>query len=101
PATCEALVRGGRHPDEPAALIQWATTSQQRSVSGTLSDLPAIAAHAGVGAPATLVVGRVVEVAQEAGGLARRPSLEWAVPRPAGGAAPWPKPRSTSARTDR
>jgi uroporphyrin-III C-methyltransferase len=100
-ATCEALVRRGRHPDEPAALIQWATTSQQRSVAGTLSGLPALAADAGIGAPATLVVGRVVDVARDAGGLAGRPSLEWAVPRPAGGAAPWPKPRSTSAQTDR
>jgi uroporphyrin-III C-methyltransferase len=99
-AACEAFIRGGRHPDEPAAMIEWATTSRQRSVAGTLAGLPAIAARAGLGAPATLVVGGVVEVARATGGLTGRnhPPLEWAVPRHAGG-APWL--RSTSGRTDR
>jgi uroporphyrin-III C-methyltransferase len=100
-AACEAFVRGGRSPDEPAALIEWATTSRQRTVAGTLSDLPGLAASAGLGAPATLVVGDVVEVARATGGLTGTPPLEWAVPQDAGGTTPWPKPRSTSGRTDR
>jgi uroporphyrin-III C-methyltransferase len=100
---CAAFVRGGRDPGEPAALVQWGTTSRQRSVTGTLADLPDRAAAAGLGAPATLVVGRVVGVAARAPGRAERPAgapLEWALPRRAGG-DPWATPRSTSGRTDR
>jgi uroporphyrin-III C-methyltransferase len=100
-AVCEAFVRGGRPPDEPAALIEWATTSRQRSVTGTLTELPDLASRAGLGAPATLVVGEVVAVARASGGLAGTPPLEWAVPRHTGGTTPWPKPRSTSGRTGR
>jgi len=65
---CRALVAAGRSPDEPAALVEWATTPRQRSVTATLADLPGLAAAAGIGAPSTLVVGSVV-------GLA--PALEW------------------------
>jgi uroporphyrin-III C-methyltransferase len=97
-AVCEAFVRGGRPPDDPAALIEWATTSQQRTVAGTLSDLPGQAARARLGAPATLVVGGVVELARATGRLGGTPPLEWAVPPHAEG-APWL--RSTSGRTDR
>jgi uroporphyrin-III C-methyltransferase len=110
-AVCEAFVRGGRDPGEPAALIEWATTSRQRSLVGTLSDLPLRAADEGFGPPATLVVGRVVDVAGAAGAGASPaegsgdseapgPPLEWALPRHAGG-GPWAKRRSTSGRTDR
>jgi siroheme synthase len=60
---CQALVRAGRDPDDPAAAIQWATTSEQRTVGGTLTTLPALAREAGMGAPATLVIGPVVDLA--------------------------------------
>ena len=51
--------------DEPAAIVQWATTPDQRHVVGTLADLPALALAASIGPPATLVVGEVVAVAEE------------------------------------
>jgi uroporphyrin-III C-methyltransferase len=60
---CERLVEAGRDPSEPAALVQWATTSRQRSAVSTLEDLPRAASEAGLGAPATLVVGPVVSLA--------------------------------------
>jgi len=62
--TCATLVAAGRPADTPAAIVQWATTDDQRSVSGTLSSLPAYARGASVGPPATLVVGDVVRVAE-------------------------------------
>src|SRR6266536_1832705 len=62
-AVCRALVRAGRPPDEPAVVVQWAATARQRSVRATLDDLPALAAAAGIGPPATLVVGRVAALA--------------------------------------
>ena len=58
-------VGGGRaeRADEPAAIVQWAWTSDQRTVAGTLADLPALASASSVGPPATLVVGGVADLA--------------------------------------
>jgi uroporphyrin-III C-methyltransferase len=61
---CQGLVRGGRPRGEPAAVVQWATTSRQRSVVATLGELPALAEEWGVGPPATLVAGPVVALAE-------------------------------------
>jgi len=58
--TCAELIRAGRPADEPAAIIQWAATPEQRTIVGTLNDLPTLAAVARIGPPATLVVGSVV-----------------------------------------
>ncbi len=65
--TCLTLIDAGRREDEPAAIIQWATTPEQRSVVGTLADLPALARAAAIGPPATLVVGGVASLASELG----------------------------------
>jgi uroporphyrin-III C-methyltransferase len=62
--TCRALVRAGRPPREPAAVVEWASTSRQRSVVAALEELPTAAAAARIGPPATLVVGQVVRLAQ-------------------------------------
>jgi uroporphyrinogen III methyltransferase/synthase len=59
---CRSLVKAGRSGSEPAAIVQWATTTRQRTVTGTLTDLAEAARRAGVRAPATLVVGRVVHL---------------------------------------
>lgn len=63
PETCARLVAAGRDPETPAAIVQWAWTDDQRSVAGTLADLPTLAAVAAIGPPATLVVGEVVALA--------------------------------------
>ena len=63
--TCRSLIDAGRPEDEPAAIVQWATTPDQRHVVGTLADLPALALAASIGPPATLVVGNVVALAGE------------------------------------
>ena len=63
--TCRALADAGRSPDEPAAIVQWATTPDQRQVVGTLGELPALASAASIGPPATLVVGAVAALADE------------------------------------
>lgn len=59
---CRSLIEAGRPATEAAAVVQWATTPGQRAVTATLKDLPELAVRAGVRAPATLVVGRVVEL---------------------------------------
>jgi uroporphyrin-III C-methyltransferase len=69
-ATCRALITAGRPSDEPAAIIQWATTPEERRVIATLEELPVLAAAAGIGPPATLVVGAVASIPAETAALA-------------------------------
>jgi uroporphyrin-III C-methyltransferase len=57
--TCAQLIAAGRPSDDPAAVVQWAWTPEQRSVVGTLADLAILAEAARIGPPATLVVGEV------------------------------------------
>ncbi len=72
-AICRVLLRHGRPASTPAAMIQSGTLTRQRTVAGTLGDLPTLVAEAGLGAPAMVVVGEVV---------ARRPALSWFEGRP-------------------
>jgi len=65
---CRSLVREGKPPSTPAAMVQSGTLARQRTAVGTLADLPDRVAAAGIGPPALLVVGDVV---------ARRPELAW------------------------
>ncbi len=65
--TCADLIAAGRPSDEPAAIVQWAWTPEQRSVVGTLTDLPLLAEAASIGPPATLVVGEVAAFGIEPG----------------------------------
>jgi uroporphyrin-III C-methyltransferase len=60
--TCSTLIDAGRPPSTPAAVVQWAWTDDQRTIVGTLADLPTFATAANVGPPATLIVGDVVAV---------------------------------------
>jgi uroporphyrin-III C-methyltransferase len=75
--TCGDLVDAGRPPEDPAAIVQWAGTAEQRVVVGTLTSLPGLAAAASIGPPATLVVGPVVALA---GCLAGGPQTQSAEP---------------------
>jgi uroporphyrin-III C-methyltransferase len=63
--TCRALTDSGRRHDEPAAIVQWATTTDQRQVVATLEELPALALAASIGPPATLVVGDVAALSHD------------------------------------
>jgi uroporphyrin-III C-methyltransferase len=72
--TCRELVEAGREPTTPAAVVQWATTPDQKAVVGTLDELPSLAKIAGIGPPATLVVGEVAALASELG--LRRPAAD-------------------------
>jgi uroporphyrinogen III methyltransferase/synthase len=69
----EALVRHGKPADTPAAVVQWATTGQQQTVSTPLAEIAAAVRAAGLTAPAVVVVGPVA-------GLRTR--LAWAEGRP-------------------
>lgn len=59
---CQRLIDAGCPPDRPAALIEQGTTCQQRTLVGTLADLPTQASGAAIGSPALIVVGEVVNL---------------------------------------
>ena len=47
---CARLIAAGRPADQPAAAVQWGTTTRQRQVVATLGTIAAAAEDAGVGA---------------------------------------------------
>jgi len=73
PDIAEQLVRHGRPPETPAAVIEWGTLPRQRTVSGTLGDIARRAAEAGLQPPAVTVVGEVARL---------RETLRWFDNRP-------------------
>jgi uroporphyrin-III C-methyltransferase len=63
--TCAELIAAGLPTSHPAAIVQWATTPDERSVICTLVELPERAANAKIGPPATLVVGEVARIPRD------------------------------------
>ena len=57
---CKRLVDAGRPASEPAAVVEWGTTSLQRTVVGTLETIADIVDREGIRPPATTIVGPVV-----------------------------------------
>lgn len=62
------LLENGMPADEPAAVVQWAATGKQRTVTGTLQTIVGKVEKAGLAAPALIVFGEVVR---------RRSELNW------------------------
>ncbi|MGH2820158.1 MAG: uroporphyrinogen-III C-methyltransferase [Actinomycetota bacterium] len=56
------LIEAGRPSDQPAAVIEWGTTSRQRTIVSTLESIAEEAARAGIAPPATAIVGDVVRL---------------------------------------
>lgn len=65
PAICAGMIRHGRAPDTPAALVQQGTTALQRVFTGTLADLPDLVARHEVHAPTLVIVGEVVQLREK------------------------------------
>ncbi|KZX53412.1 sirohydrochlorin ferrochelatase [Halioglobus sp. HI00S01] len=60
PVICEQLVAHGRRADTPIALIERATTKEQRVLTGTLSTIVEIVEREKPRAPTLIIVGSVV-----------------------------------------
>jgi uroporphyrinogen III methyltransferase/synthase len=67
------LLESGAAPDLPVALVRWATTPRQESISGTLADIAEKVAAAGFKAPAIAVFGKVVDLRAELAWFEERP----------------------------
>lgn len=65
-AIAAALVRHGRAPDTPVAVVQEGTTAGERRVDATLATVGETAAEEGVRPPAVIVIGDVVALGARA-----------------------------------
>lgn len=70
---CEQLVRHGRDPETPVAVIRWGTRAEQKTLVGQLSDIAQKVRESGLLPPAVIVVGEVVRL---------RETLQWVEKRP-------------------
>ena len=59
------LIKGGKSPKTPAAIIERGTTPYQRTIVGTLGDIENLAITNRVKPPAITIIGDVVNLREE------------------------------------
>jgi uroporphyrinogen III methyltransferase / synthase len=69
----ESLIKHGKAPSTPAALVRWGTTVQQISIVSTLAEIPLEAERTGLKPPAVLIVGSVVTLRDRLGWFENKP----------------------------
>jgi uroporphyrin-III C-methyltransferase len=75
PTLCEKLREHGLPDDWPAAIIQKGTSPEQRTITGTLRTLPALADAAALKPPTLIIVGEVVRLHDKLAWFAEAPFL--------------------------
>lgn len=73
PTIVENLIKYGRAPETPVAVVRWASTPEQSSVVGTLATITEVVTEAGIKPPALIIVGEVVSL---------RDTIDWFEQRP-------------------
>jgi len=73
PIIVQNLLKYGRDPKTPVAVVRWASTPEQRTVVGTLDTIKDIVADAGIKPPSLIIVGEVVTL---------RKTIDWYEKRP-------------------
>jgi uroporphyrinogen III methyltransferase / synthase len=83
-AITRAIIDGGRSPNTPAAVVQWAAHPAQRVVTAPLDQIAEAARKAGLSNPALIVIGDVVSLREELRWYDRQPLFgrRLLVPRP-------------------
>jgi len=61
----ENLIKFGKDPGTPIAVIQWGTTPRQKTWTGTLKTIVEIAEREGIRPPALTIVGEVVSLKEQ------------------------------------
>ena len=59
---CEQLIKHGQQADTPVAIIEQATTPEQRVITGTLATIQEVAASTDISPPSLIIVGSVVSL---------------------------------------
>lgn len=73
PVIVDNLLKYGRDPQTPVAVVRWASTPEQRTVVGTLETITEVVAEAGIRPPSLIIVGEVVRL---------RETIDWFEKRP-------------------
>ncbi|MFW2368919.1 MAG: uroporphyrinogen-III C-methyltransferase [Desulforhopalus sp.] len=73
PIIVATLIKHGRDPKTPVAVVRWASTPEQRSVVGTLETIAEVVQGAGIKPPSLIIVGEVVNL---------RDTIDWYEKRP-------------------
>ena len=68
PLIVEKLMKFGKSPETPIAVIQWGTTAKQKTWKGTLSTILEKASKEKISPPALTIIGEVVNL---------KPDIEW------------------------
>jgi uroporphyrinogen III methyltransferase / synthase len=68
PLICEKLMKFGKDPDTPIAVVQWGTTARQKTWKGTLTTIVDTAMKEKIAPPALTIIGEVVQM---------KPLIEW------------------------
>jgi len=61
----QRLIKGGRSPQTPVALIRWGTRPEQRTLTGTLADIYEKATRSGFTNPVVIVVGDIISLREK------------------------------------
>ncbi|MCK5783698.1 MAG: uroporphyrinogen-III C-methyltransferase [Desulfobacterales bacterium] len=75
PHITEKLIKNGKSPDTPVALVRWGTTPEQVTVVGTLGTIVEEVKKAGLKSPSIIVVGKVVQLRESMKWFEKRPLL--------------------------
>lgn len=73
PSIATRLIRHGRPPGTPAAVIRRGATADQRTITGNLEDIAEKAAREGFTNPAVIVVGEVVSLREKLNWYEKKP----------------------------
>jgi uroporphyrinogen III methyltransferase/synthase len=73
PVIVENLIKHGRAPETPVAVVRWASTPEQRSVVGTLDTIVSVVKDAGITPPSLIIVGEVVSLKESVDWYEKRP----------------------------
>ncbi|MDK9707270.1 MAG: uroporphyrinogen-III C-methyltransferase [Desulforhopalus sp.] len=73
PTIVANMIKYGRDPKTPVAVVRWASTPEQRSVVGTLETIAQVVKDAGIKPPSLIIIGEVVSL---------RSTIDWYEKRP-------------------
>jgi len=73
PSIADNLIKNGRAPETPVAVVRWASTPIQKSVVGTLATIAEVVKEAEITPPALVVVGEVVKLRDKINWFEKRP----------------------------
>src|SRR5690606_12461434 len=81
---CDALIRGGRDPNTPAAVVMWGARPNQAVCQAPLKELARVATESGLTNPAVIIVGEVVALREQLNWFEKSPLFgrRILVPRP-------------------